>query len=96
MALALEGFPGEEGLNILTDSFGAMKLLKSMRRKDFPLELCRHPVRQLRVHVARLLNQHAEAGRTVTTRLIKVRGHPGRGEPLNEAADARSRDEVVF
>jgi hypothetical protein len=41
------------------------------------LELYRHPVRQLLLHVVRLLNQRAEAGRTA--RFIKVRAH--RGEP---------------
>ena len=78
LALALEGCPDEEDLNILTDSLSAMKLRKSMQRKDFPLELYRHPVRQLLVHVVRLLNHRAEVGRT--TRFIKVRAH--RGEPV--------------
>ncbi len=51
--------------------------------------LYRHPARQLLVHVARLLNQRAEAGRT--TRFIKLRAH--RGEPLTkEAADAMASE----
>jgi hypothetical protein len=45
ISLAMEDFPGEDGLNILTDSLSAMKLLKSMQQKDFTLELYRHPVR---------------------------------------------------
>jgi hypothetical protein len=55
-----------------------------MQRKDFPLSLYRHSVRQLLLHVVKLVNQRAAAGSI--TRLIKVRAH--RGEPLNEAADA--------
>ncbi len=57
-----------------------------MQRKDFPLQLYRHTVRQLLLHVlvVRLINKHAESGRA--TRFIKVRAH--RGEPLNEGADA--------
>ena len=92
IALAVEDCPREEDLNILTDSLSAMKLLSSMQRKDFPLSLYRHPVRQLLVHVVRLLNQRAEAGRT--TRFIKVRAH--RGEPLNEAADAMASEAGEF
>jgi len=84
IALVLEDCPGEEDLNILTDSLSSMRLLKSMQRKDFPLQLYRHPVRQLLLHVVRLINKRAESGRT--TRFIKVRAH--RGEPLNEGADA--------
>ena len=84
IALALEDCPGEEDLNILTDSLSSMRLLKSMQREDFPLQLYRHPVRQLLLHVVKLINKRAESGRA--TRLIKVRAH--RGEPLNERADA--------
>ncbi len=47
IALALEDCPGEEDLNVLTDSLRAMRLLRSMQRGDFPLPLHRHPVRQL-------------------------------------------------
>ncbi len=47
LALALEYCPGEEDLNILTDSLSSMRLLKSMKRGDFPLSLHRHPARQL-------------------------------------------------
>ena len=84
IALALEDCPGGEDLNILTDSLSSMRLLKSMQRKDFPLQLYRHPVRQLLLHVVRLINKRTESGRA--TRFIKVRAH--RGEPLNEKADA--------
>ena len=85
IAIALEDCPGEEDLNILTDSLSSMRLLKSMQRGDFrvPLSLHRHPVRQLLVHVVRLVNRRAETG--VATRFIKVRAH--RGEPLDEMAD---------
>ena len=55
-----------------------------MQRRDLPLSLHRHSVRQLLLHVVKLINKRAEAGRS--TRFIKVRAH--RGEPLNEAADA--------
>jgi hypothetical protein len=61
-----------------------MRLLRSMQRGDFPLPLHRHPVRQLLVHVVKLINRPAETGRS--TRFIKVRAH--RGGPLNELADA--------
>ncbi len=61
IALAMEDCPGEDVLNILTDSLGAMKLLKSIQRKDFTLELYRHPVRQLLLHMVRLLNLRMEA-----------------------------------
>jgi ribonuclease HI len=86
IALAIEACPSEEDLTILTDSLSAMRLLQSMQRKDFPLSLSlyRHSVRQLLLHVVKLMNQRAVAGSI--TRLIKVRAH--RGEPLNEAADA--------
>ena len=83
IAIALEDCPGEEDLTILTDSLSSMRLLKSMQRGDFPLSLHRHPVRQLLVHVVKLINRRAETGRA--TRFIKVRAH--RGEPLNERAD---------
>ena len=84
IALALEDCPGEEDLNIITDSLSSMRLLKSMQRQDFPLQLYRHTVRQLLLHVTKLINKRAESGRA--TRFIKVRAH--RGEPLNEEADA--------
>ena len=84
IALALEGCPAEEDLNILTDSLSSMRLLMGMQRRDLPLSLYRHSVRQLLLHVVKLINKRAEAGRR--TRFIKVRAH--RGEPLNEAADA--------
>ena len=84
IALALEGCPTEEDLNILTDSLSSMRLLMGMQRRDLPLSLHRHSVRQLLLHVVKLINKRAEAGRS--TRFIKVRAH--RGEPLNEAADA--------
>jgi len=82
IALALEDCPGEEDLNIITDSLSSMRLLKSMQRQDFPLQLYRHTVRQLLLHVTKLINKRAESGRA--TRFIKVRAH--RGEPLNEEA----------
>ena len=52
IAMPLENCPGEEDLNILTDSLSSMRLLKSMQRGDFPLSLHRHPVRQLLLHNA--------------------------------------------
>ena len=84
IALALEGCPTEEDLNILTDRLSSMRLLMGMQRRDLPLSLHRHSVRQLLLHVVKLINKRAEAGRS--TRFIKVRAH--RGEPLNEVADA--------
>jgi hypothetical protein len=84
IALALEDCPGEEDLNTITDSLSSMRLLKNMQRQDFPLQLYRHTVRQLLLHVTKLINKRAESGRA--TRFIKVRAH--RGEPLNEVADA--------
>ncbi len=81
--------PSEEDLTVLTDSLSAMRLLQSMQRKYFPLSLYRRrdSVRQLLLHVVKLIDQRAAAGSI--TRLIKVRAH--RGKPLNEAADARLR-----
>jgi ribonuclease HI len=86
IALALEDCPGEEDLNILTDSLSSesMRLLKSMQRGDFPLSLHQHPVLQLLLHVIKQLNRRAETG--CITRFIMVRAH--RGEPLNELADS--------
>jgi ribonuclease HI len=84
IALALEDCPGEEDLNIITDSLSSMRLLKNMQRQDFPLQLYRHTVRQLLLRVTKLINTRAESGRA--TRFIKVRAH--RVEPLNEEADA--------
>ena len=52
MALVVEDCPGEEDLSILTDSLSTIKLLSSMQRKDFPVELHLQPVRQLVMHVA--------------------------------------------
>jgi hypothetical protein len=90
----MEDCLGGDDLNILTDrdSFRARKLLKSMQRKDFPLELYRHPVGQLLLHVVRLLNQRVEAGRATRFIARKVCAH--RGEPLNdsEAADAMAAE----
>jgi hypothetical protein len=64
-----------------------MRLLQSMQRKDFSLSLYRHSVRQLLLHVVKLINQLAAAGSI--TRLIKVCVQRGElWEPLNEAADA--------
>ncbi len=54
-----------------------------MQRRDLPRSLYSQSVRQLLLHVVKLINKRAEAGRR--TRFIKVRAH--RGEPLNEAAD---------
>jgi hypothetical protein len=81
--VAQEDCPGEEDLNILTDSLSSMRLLKSMQRGDFPLSLHGHAARQLLVQVVKLTNRRGEAG--LITRFIKVRAH--RGEPLNELAD---------
>jgi hypothetical protein len=63
-------------------------LLLSMQREDFPLWLYRHPARQLLVHIAGIINQHAANG--VATRLVKVKAHAG--DPLNEAADTSASD----
>jgi hypothetical protein len=89
IALALEGCPAEEDLNILTDSLSSMRdgdsmmmrLLMGMHRRDLPLSLYHQSVRQLLLHVVILINKRAEAGRN--TRFIKVRAHRG-----NEVADA--------
>ena len=81
--MACEDVRREEDLTILTDSLSCMVRLKSLQRRDFPLWLYRHPLRQLLVHTVRLINARAEAGSV--TRFIKVKSH--RGEPLNEAAD---------
>ncbi len=80
----MEDCPGEEDLSVLTnsDSLSAMRLLRSMQRGDFPLPLHLHPVRQLLVHVVKLINRLAETG--CTTRFIEVRVH--RGGPLNKLA----------
>ena len=83
IAMACEDVRREEDLTILTDSLSCMVRLKSLQRRDFPLWLYRHPLRQLLVHTVRLINARAEAGSV--TRFIKVKSH--RGEPLNEAAD---------
>ncbi len=47
IALAPEGCPAKEDLNILTDSLshGSMRLLMGMQRKDLPLSLHRQSVR---------------------------------------------------
>ena len=84
ITIALEDCPEEEDLNILTDSLSSMRLLKSLQRRDFPLSLYRHPVRQLLVYAVRRLNRRVAAGSI--TRLVKVKSH--RAEPLNAAADA--------
>ncbi len=83
IAIALEDCPGEEDLNILTDSLSSMRLLKDMQRQDFPLQHYSHTVRQLLL-VTKLISRRAESGGA--TLFIKVRAH--RGEPLNEGADA--------
>ncbi len=54
-----------------------------MHRRDLPLSLYCHSVRQLLLHVVTLINKRAEAGRC--TRFIKVRAHWG--EPLEKAVD---------
>ena len=82
--MACEDCPLTEDLNILTDSLSSMALLKNLQRRDFPLWLYRHPMRQLATYVTNLINKRTAA--SVTTRLIKIKAH--RGEPLNEAADA--------
>jgi hypothetical protein len=68
IALALEGCPGEEDLNILTDSLSSMRLLKSMQRVDFPLSLHRHPARQAAATAGACSqpNQQARGGGTHT------------------------------
>jgi hypothetical protein len=73
IALALEDCPGEEDLNILTDSLSSMRLLKSMQSQDSILQLYRDTVRQLLLHVIRLINKRAEFGRA--TRFIKDCAH---------------------
>jgi hypothetical protein len=86
IALPIEACPSEEDLTILIDSLSAMLLLQSMQRKDFPLSLYRHSVRQLLLHVMKLINQRAAAGSI--TRLIKDRVHRGGGLNESLAADA--------
>jgi hypothetical protein len=77
IALALEDSPGEEDLNILTDSLSSMRLLKS------PLSLHRHPVLQMLLHVVKQLSRSMGTGHI--TLFIKV--HARRGEQLNELTD---------
>jgi ribonuclease HI len=84
IALALEDCPWKVDLNVLTDSLSAMRQFRSMQRGSLPLPLHRQPVRQLLVHVVKLIKRRAETGHN--TRYIKLRAH--RGEPLNELADA--------
>jgi len=84
ITMALEECPEGEDLNILTDSLSAMLLLKNLQRKDFPLSLYRHPVRQLLIYAVQLLNGRVAVGSV--TRFLKVKSH--RAEPLNTAADA--------
>ena len=84
IAMACEDCPREVDLTVLTDSVSCMRLLMSLQRTDFPLSLYRHPVRQLLMYVARLINERAAAN--AVTRFWKVKSH--RAEPLNEAADA--------
>ncbi len=55
---------------------GRMQAL-GMQRRDLPLSLYRHSVRQLLLHVIKLTNKRAVAGRR--TRFIKVRAHRGGG-----------------
>ena len=80
--MALKGCPGEEDLNILTDSLSAMVLLRRMHRKDLLLWLYPHTARQLRQHITQLINRRAEVGSA--TRFTKVKAR----EPPNEAVDA--------
>ena len=68
----------------LTDSLSCMQLLKSLQRRDFPLWLYRHPIRQLLKQTVRVINARAAAG--AVTRFVKVKSH--RGELLIEAADS--------
>ncbi len=63
IALALEDCPGEKDVNVITESLSSMKLLKNMQRQDFPLQLYRHTVLQLLLHVTKLINKRAESGR---------------------------------
>jgi hypothetical protein len=70
-----EGCPAEEDLNILTDSLSSMRLLMGMQRRDLLLSLYRHSMRQLHLHVVKLINKPAEAGRR--THFIKVRATGG-------------------
>ena len=73
IALACEDCPLTEDLNILTDSLSSMELLKNLQRRDFPLSLYRHPMRQLATYVTNLINKRTAA--SVTTRLIKIKSH---------------------
>ena len=82
--MALEDCPEDEDLNILTDSHSSMLLSKSLQKKDFPLSLYWHPVRQLLIYAVQLLNGRVAAGSV--TRFLKVKSH--RSEPLNTAADS--------
>ena len=82
--MACQDCPTDTDLTVLTDSLSCMQMLKSLQRRDFPLWLYRHPIRQLLKQTVRAINARAAAG--AVTRLIKVKSH--RGELLNEAADS--------
>ncbi len=69
----LEDCPGEEDLNIITESLSSMRLLQNMQNQDFPLQLYSHTVLQLLLHVTKLINKRAESGRA--THFMKVRAH---------------------
>jgi hypothetical protein len=72
-------------LNVLTDSLNeAAQKHAEGRLPSAPSSAPSATVRQLLVHLIKLINRRTETGRT--TRFIKVRAH--RGEPLNELADA--------
>ncbi len=60
IALALEDCPGEEDLNIITDSLSSIRLLKNMQRQYFSLQLYRHTVRQLLLHITKLIKKRAK------------------------------------
>lgn len=80
LALQVNATPKDTPLTILTDSLTSLYDLINTRRKDFSMQLRRHPQRQQLTDLIGPLNQ-----RTAQTRLVKIRAHTG--EPLNEAAD---------
>jgi hypothetical protein len=80
ITLALEDCPGKEDHNIITDSLSSMRLLKNMQRQDFPLQLHRHTVRQLLLHVAKLMNKlHARPPARLGLRMRVTQRFAARG-----------------
>ncbi len=70
IALALDECPGEEDLNIITDSLSSMRLLKNMQRQKFPLQLYRRTMRQLLLHVTKLI--YKQGAPRVSLRFVRT------------------------